>query len=65
MRDLERGDFLVPNIGVGQASQASNGKLEMMTLPEMRTKILMGLRNPERSTQLSKSIGGFMGGVIG
>ena len=39
--------------------------VDMMTLPEMRTKILMGLRNPERSTQLSKSIGGFMGGVIG
>ena len=38
--------------------------VDLMTLPEMRAKILMGLRNPERSTQLSKKIGGFMGGVI-
>ena len=38
--------------------------VDLMTLPEMRTKILMGLRNPERSPELSKKIGGFMGGVI-
>lgn len=38
--------------------------VDLMTLPEMRAKILMGLRNPNRSTQLSKRIGGFMGGVI-
>lgn len=38
--------------------------VDLMTLPEMRSKVLMGLRNPERSTALSKRIGGFMGGVI-
>lgn len=38
--------------------------VDMMTLPEMRAKVLVGLRNPERSVALSKRIGGFMGGVI-
>ncbi|PWQ96297.1 DUF3549 family protein [Leucothrix arctica] len=38
--------------------------VDLMTLPDMRTKVLMGLRNPERSVDLSKKIGGFMGGVI-
>lgn len=38
--------------------------IDMMTLPEMRAKVLVGLRNPERSAALSKRIGGFMGGVL-
>jgi hypothetical protein len=38
--------------------------VDLMTLPDMRAKVLMGLRNPERSIELSKKIGGFMGGVI-
>ncbi|PID46747.1 MAG: hypothetical protein CSB47_02530 [Proteobacteria bacterium] len=39
--------------------------VDLLTLPEMRTKVLMGLRRPERSAELSRRIGGFMGGVIG
>ena len=38
--------------------------VDLMTLPDMRPKVLAGLRNPERSAALSKKIGGFMGGVI-
>lgn len=38
--------------------------VDLMTLPDMRTKVLTGLRNPERSNDLSKKIGGFMGGMI-
>ncbi|RVU84275.1 DUF3549 family protein [Leucothrix sargassi] len=38
--------------------------VDLMTLPDMRAKVLSGLRNPERSAGLSKRIGGFMGGVI-
>ena len=38
--------------------------VDLMTIPDMRPKVLAGLRNPERSTDLSKRIGSFMGGVI-
>lgn len=38
--------------------------VDLMTLPDMRQKVLMSLRNPARSAMLSKCIGGFMGGVI-
>jgi len=39
--------------------------IDLMTIPDMRSKVLLGLRNPERSVTLSKRIGSFMGGVIG
>jgi len=38
--------------------------VDLMTIPDMRSKVLVGLRNPERSAALSKRIGSFMGGVI-
>ena len=38
--------------------------VDLMTIPDMRPKVLAGLRNPERSSLLSQRIGGFMGGVI-
>ena len=38
--------------------------VDLMTIPDMRAKVLVGLRNPERSAELSKRIGSFMGGVI-
>ena len=39
--------------------------VDLMTLPDMRTAVLIALRHPERSSELSQRIGGFMGGVIG
>ena len=39
--------------------------VDLMMIPDMRAKVLMGLRNPERSAALSRCIGSFMGGVIG
>ena len=38
--------------------------VDLMTIPDMRAKVLVGLRSPERSPALSKRIGSFMGGVI-
>ena len=38
--------------------------VDLMTIPEMRAKVLVGLRNPDRSVGLSKRIGRFMGGGI-
>ena len=38
--------------------------VDLMTIPDMRAKVLVGLRSPDRSTALSKRIGAFMGGVI-
>ena len=38
--------------------------VDLMTIPDMRAKVLAGLRNPGRSAALSQRIGGFMGGVI-
>lgn len=38
--------------------------VDLMTLPDMRNKVLVSLRNPSRSNELSQRIGGFMGGVI-
>ena len=38
--------------------------VDLMTIPDMRAKVLVGLRNPERSVDLIKRIGNFMGGVI-
>jgi len=38
--------------------------VDLMTIPDMRAKVLVGLRAPQRSTELSQRIGGFMGGVI-
>lgn len=38
--------------------------VDLMTIPDMRAKVLVGLRSPERSADLSKRIGSFMGGVI-
>lgn len=36
--------------------------VDIMGIPEMRESILKALRNPERSSQLAKRIGGFLGG---
>lgn len=36
--------------------------VDIMSIPNMREPILKALRNPERSKQLSKRIGGFLGG---
>ena len=38
--------------------------VDLMTIPDMRPKVLVGLRNPNRSVDLIKRIGSFMGGVI-
>ena len=39
--------------------------VDLMTIPDMRAKVLVSLRDPQRSVELSRRIGSFMGGVIG
>ena len=65
--DLKEGDLmqLFLEAAALQEQEVFNIILvDLMTIPDMRAKVLLGLRHTERSTELSKRIGSFMGGVI-